>query len=316
MEWLFKSRTEQDSFGKLEKKDKSLKTGKQNLNFLKRKNINLYKVYFLFTLLELIQMGLNLSFSKKETFTRMQCYLNEITIKISGIGNQYVVNKYFYKCPDYIYLNSVLTNSIEGSCNMINIPSEGETTNNILLGWNDKLISLHGMFSQFTHLLEADFSNFDGSSVTLMSDLFVNCSSITSINLSGLNTTLVETMQNTFYHCYSLIELDLSSFDTSKVTTMSFTFTGCWYLISLNIRNFDTSQVENMEAMFAELYSLETLDVSHFDTSKVTLMSFMFYDSRKLSSLDLRNFNTSSVNNMTMMFWDDYSLRFPRCNKF
>ena len=293
------------------KKKATPKKNLDNLMLLKtKKHSYISKIYFLLIILQLIQVGLNLSFTKKDGFQfQMKSHSNEITIKIQGTGDQYVVYEYFYKCPDSIYLNTVLTNSIGSNCKIINIPTEGETTNTVKLVWNDKLQSLNQLFTNFTHLKEADLSNFDSSSVSHMGDMFYNCPSITYINFSNFNTSLVESMRSLFYECESLTELDLSSFDTSKVTTMSFTFKGCRSLRTLNIASFDTSQVENMEAMFGELFVLESLNVSHFDTSKVTLMSFMFYNCRLLTSINLRNFNTSSVNNMTMMFYNDYNLK-------
>ena len=132
-----------------------------------------------------------------------------------------------------------LTSSIEGNCKIINIPADGETINTVKLVWNEKLFSLHGMFTNFNHLKEADLSNFDSSSVSHMTDMFYNCPSVTSINFSNFNTSLVEDMRSLFYECESLTELDLSSFDTSKVKTMYFTFKGCRNLRTLNIASFN-----------------------------------------------------------------------------
>jgi hypothetical protein len=86
----------------------------------------------------------------------MKSHSNEITIKIEGTGDQYIVYEEFYKCPDYIYLNTDLTSSIEGNCKIINIPDEGQTINKVKLVWNEKLNSLHGMFTNFNHLKEVN----------------------------------------------------------------------------------------------------------------------------------------------------------------
>ena len=129
----------------------------------------------------------------------MKSHSNEITIKIQGTGDQYVVYEYFYKCPDSIYLNTVLTNSIGSNCKIINIPTEGETTNTVKLVWNDKLQSLHSMFENLNHLKEADLSHFDSSQVSHMTDMFYNCTSVTSINFSNFNTSLVEDMRALFF---------------------------------------------------------------------------------------------------------------------
>ena len=100
---------------------------------------------------------------------------------------------------------------------------------------------------------------------------------------------------NMFYQCRSLTSLDLSSFDTSKVTGMSYMFYDCSSLTSLDLSSFDTSNVTGMSYMFYDCSSLTSLDLSSFDTSKVTGMSYMFYDCSSLTSLDLSSFDTSSL---------------------
>ena len=129
------------------KKKSTTKKKLDNFVFLQlRKQTYISKIYFLLIILQLIQVGLNLSLDKKEYFHfQMKSNSNEITIKIEGTGDQYVIYEQFYKCPDYIYLNLDLTSSIEGNCKIINIPADGETINTVKLVWNEKLYSLHGM---------------------------------------------------------------------------------------------------------------------------------------------------------------------------
>ena len=47
--------------------------------------------------------------------------------------------------------------------------------------------------------------------------MFASCSSLTSVNLSGINTSNVRDISAMFMGCDSLTTLDLSSFDTSRV---------------------------------------------------------------------------------------------------
>lgn len=130
MKWLLKLKYEKNSFEDFTERSRLSKKDQQNLKFLKRKKVNLSKIYLLLTLIQLIQVGVNLSLSQKDCFHfQMKSYSNEITItiKISGTGDKYMVSKDFYKYPDYIKLNTVSSGSIESSIKMINIPSEGET---------------------------------------------------------------------------------------------------------------------------------------------------------------------------------------------
>ncbi|EFY7346572.1 BspA family leucine-rich repeat surface protein [Listeria monocytogenes] len=132
--------------------------------------------------------------------------------------------------------------------------------------------------------------------------MFKNCSNLTELDLSGLDTSAVTTMRDMFYSCSALEELDVSHFDTSSVTNMSYMFYDNRNLEVLDVSNLDTSSVTNMYAMFEDCTSLEELDVSHFDTSSVTDMYRVFNGCEKLKKLDVSNFDTSSATAMVQMF--------------
>ena len=163
--------------------------------------------------------------------------------------------------------------------------------------------SCSSMFSKFNNLIQINFNNnFNTSKVTDMSDMFRNCSSLTSLDLSSFNTSSVTNMDYMFNNCSSLTSLDLSGFNTSKVTHMSGMFKGCSSLTSLDLSNFNTSNVTYMSYMFNNCSSLTSLDLSNFDTSNVANMSYIFYKCSSLARLDLSGFNTSNVTNMDSMF--------------
>jgi len=158
------------------------------------------------------------------------------------------------------------------------------------------------MFIHCTSLTSLDLSGFDTSSVTDMSSMFDHCTSLTSLDLSGFDTSSVTDMGAMFQNCASLTSLDVSSFDTSNVTDMFFMFDLCESLTSLDLAGFDTSNVIDMDAMFANCERLTDLDLSGFDTSNVTSMDYMFSNCEDLTSLDLSGFDTSNVADMSNMF--------------
>ena len=144
---------------------------------------------------------------------------------------------------------------------------------------------------------------FDTSNVTDMSDMFYECSNLTSIIFGdNFDTSNVTSMSEMFNGCNNLTSLNLSNFDTSKVTTMYSMFRNCSGLTSLDLSNFDTSNVTSMNAMFYYCDKLISLDLSSFDTSNVTNMNYMFYNCSGLTSLDLSSFDTSKVTDMNSMF--------------
>ena len=165
------------------------------------------------------------------------------------------------------------------------------------------------MFSALSSLTTVDFGGcFDTSNVTNMENMFSDCGSLTSLDLSGFDTSKVTNMESMFFGCQNLATLDVSGFDTSKVTNMLAMFDSCVYLTSLDLSGFDTSKVTNMDSMFFGCGSLASLDVSGFDTSNVTNMNYMFYSCGSLTSLDLSGFDTSKVTNMDSMFFGCESL--------
>ncbi len=90
-----------------------------------------------------------------------------------------------------------------------------------------------------------------------------------------------------FYGCSSLTSLDLSPLDTSNVTDMGYMFQGSSSLTSLDLSSFDTSNVTSMGYMFQSCSSLTSLDLSGFDTTQVLSMSRMFSGCKSLREVAL-----------------------------
>jgi len=157
-------------------------------------------------------------------------------------------------------------------------------------------------FTALTSIQGIEYLN--TQNVSDMRDVFRNCTSLTSLNLSGFNTKNVTDMSMMFYECSNLSSLDVSNFDTQNVTNMMFMFNGCTNLESLNLSSFDTSNVTDMSFMFFECNNLGCLDVSSFNTQNVTNMRGMFRACKKLTDLDLRGFNTKNVTNIWGMFYE------------
>ena len=162
--------------------------------------------------------------------------------------------------------------------------------------------SMWNMFSECRSLESLDLSSLDTSNVTNMGYIFSYCTSLTSLNLSGFNTKKVTYMQGMFAYCSSLTSLDLSSFDTKNATNMGYLFCRCSSLKSLDISNFITDNVTDMMSMFQECESLKSLDVSNFITKNVNTMNSMFSSCTSLTTLDLSNFDTKNVTSISFMF--------------
>ena len=164
--------------------------------------------------------------------------------------------------------------------------------------------NMHAMFLNCSSLTNLDVSGFNTANVTNMSYMFHSCSSLTSLNVSHFNTANVTDMSYMFDGCSSLTSLDVRGFSTTNVTNMGGMFWNCAKLKNLDVTNFNTINVTDMSAMFSGCSGLSTIDLSAFNTEKVTEMSAMFSGCSGLTSLDVRNFNTANVTNMSGMFYD------------
>ena len=78
-----------------------------------------------------------------------------------------------------------------------------------------------------------------------MSNLFSDCISLKSLDLSSFNTTNVIYFESAFSNCTSLTSLDISSFSTQRANSISKMFYLCSSLTSLYLPNFDTSEIED-----------------------------------------------------------------------
>jgi len=145
-------------------------------------------------------------------------------------------------------------------------------------------------------------SSFADARPTSTAYWFYKCDKLVSVDsIKNLNTEVVNDMSYMFYGCSSLTTLDLSGMNTKNVTNMHMMFGHCSRLASLNISDFDTSKVRDMSYMFCEV-GLSSIDVSCFDTSLVEDMQLMFKGCTKLKELDLSGFDTRNVKHMEAMF--------------
>lgn len=181
---------------------------------------------------------------------------------------------------------------------------------------NAEVKCCHKWFQYFMYLTTVTGLEYlKTSNETNMSNMFYNCESLTSLDLSSFDTSNVTDMSGMFSGCISLTSLDLSKFDTSKVTYMSNMFSGCGALTSLDLSKFNTSKVTDMSGMFNGCSALTSLDLSKFDTSNLISMDNMFNGCNTLKSLVFGQLNTSNVMSMGNIFKDCNALRLVDLSK-
>lgn len=161
--------------------------------------------------------------------------------------------------------------------------------------------------TKFCNSTCSDFGfDFDTTNVTDMSDMFSQCTNLTSLDVSNWNTTNVTNMSNMFSQCLNLTELDLRQWDfTSIDETKLYSGTGqmfynCKYKINfgnnyLNLPSFDHLfyQYKNLDNIYP---ALSTWDVSN----KIKLNQMMFDASG--TTVDISSWNVSDNANVGSMF--------------
>lgn len=157
-----------------------------------------------------------------------------------------------------------------------------------------------GTYAKVTKVVfNSSFADARPTSTSKWFSAMAKLKSITGLNY--LNTSNVTNMSDMFLGCKKITSLDLSNFNTSKVTNMSYMFGDCYDLTSLNLSSFNTSNVTRMGYMFYRS-SLTSLDLSSFNTSNVTNMDYMFSLSYLITIYAGSGWNTDAVTSSYGMF--------------
>ena len=225
--------------------------------------------------------------------------LSEITVKIKGTGKRPIFRKrgtcLFPEKVIDVNRNIELENFLSYSNDYCYVnATENESKYKMI--WNNQInVSCKEMFIELTNIIEVDLSKL-GVSLNDMGNLFKNCSSLTYVNLTNMDTSRTTNLGNMFANCISLTSLDFSSFKTPNVKTMDCMFYNCTSLTSLNLSNFDTSQVIFFKNMFYNCYKLTSLNLSNFDFSSLEYiypdieLTSMFFNCSKLNYLNIEKY--------------------------
>ena len=125
---------------------------------------------------------------------------------------------------------------------------------------------------------DTSFASF--STLTSLSNWFVNCSNLTSISgLENLKTANVKTMQGMFDGCSSLKELDLTGFDISNLENTSQMFYSCTNLDAIYASgDWNTDKITNSSYMFSACNKLVGSAGTDFESTDVTDKSYARLD--------------------------------------
>ena len=163
--------------------------------------------------------------------------------------------------------------------------------------------------------------------------IFQNCSSLTSIDISGLKLPKCDSMKNWFNGCSSLTKAVLNDVDLSTCTTFDTVFASCTALNRIEMNRVDFSNATTLAFISAptnlkELYmanallpkisslsawfskkNIEYVDLSDVELNACTNTSSMFYYCHKLKTVRMNNFKTPVNTTCESMFENCYSIK-------
>lgn len=156
-----------------------------------------------------------------------------------------------------------------------------------------KVTNMSNMFKGCSSLTSLNVSGFDTSKVTNMYSVF-SASGVQKLDLRGWNVENVLTMQQMFINCFSLATINLTEWNAIKCTNMGNMFNGCSAI--QNIYGLSTLVKAACQEMpsFHMLPDID-LDLSGWDTSGVKRLDLVFYRS-SLKTIDCSGDGWNNVN--------------------
>jgi len=173
--------------------------------------------------------------SKNNNYLTLNSNSYQIQLKIKGTGSKTICSA--STIPDNLYIYDLNGENLTGIYENTNQVYLYKEESKVVLEFNNVVNGLY-LFDGMDYITEADLSS---CSITDMTSMFRGCTSLTSINLSGLDATSVKSAASLFCNCESLISVDFSKVDLSNIRYFDNIFTNCLNLEYINLINYDES---------------------------------------------------------------------------
>lgn len=168
--------------------------------------------------------------------------------------------------------------------------------------------SLYAWFFGCSSLTSVDLNGLDTSGTTTMAFMFSRASALESLDLSMLDTSSCTDFSDVFQDCTSLKEIGMTGWDTSKGTTFAQMLFNCKSLGHVDLSPLDTSSAVSFRQMLYGCSSLAEVDLSGFKTGKATTFASMLNGCSSLTRVDVTGFDLSSAKDLSMFFFNCKSL--------
>ena len=177
------------------------------------------------------------------------------------------------------------------------------------------------MFSSDEALANISVSTWNVSKVTDMSNMFLYCDSLPSIDLkkntctakdgsgqyAAWNTAALKNTSKMFMDYsgqkHALTTVDATGWDTSKLEDASYMFMECRGLTAIKgIEDWNVDSLKDAQNMFQDCQKLQTINVANWNTASLKNASVMFSSCKALRSIDISKWDMSKVTSSGAMF--------------
>ena len=132
------------------------------------------------------------------------------------------------------------------------------------------------MFYQCSSLTSIDLSGLNLSNVTTMNATFRFCSNLSTVNFGEQTIPNLKYGNQMFQRCTSLTNIDLSSCNITLTDAFYYVFSDCSQLEVANLGGFNTSQLRNCMKIFDGCRNLKYVNLSGWTTEALTENEGMF----------------------------------------
>ena len=177
------------------------------------------------------------------------------------------------------------------------------------------------MFSSDEALANISVSTWNVSKVTDMSNMFLYCDSLPSIDLkkntctakdgsgqyAAWNTAALKNTSKMFMDYsgqkHALTTVDATGWDTSKLEDAGYMFMECRGLTAIKgIEDWNVDSLKDAQNMFQDCQKLQTINVTNWNTASLENASVMFSSCKALRSIDISKWDMSKVTSSGAMF--------------
>ncbi len=181
--------------------------------------------------------------------------------------------------------------------NNINLPTSAKA---------NKVEYYQGMFLNCESITSIDLSNFSFTVAKDITSMFLYCSSLETLILPRDEVvTHIEDLSYMFAICLNLKSIDLSGISFVNVKDISYIFANCLSLETVIFPNdAEINNIENVAYAFANCQNLVSLDLSKFYFHKVEDFSYLFFSCISLENLKFSTKKINRVKNFDHAFYN------------